>query len=276
MLSFLFRRKALKLVDREKVSILMPSFNSEDYLDQAITSVVNQTYGNWELLICDDSSSDNSFIIAKKWASRDSRIRVLKNIKTKGAAGARNTSLQVAQGRYIAFLDSDDFWHKDKLQIQIKHMESTGSPFSFTYYNVIDETGSFLHTIKTPSKLTLKHLSVSNFIPCLTVVYDSLRFGKVQQPDIEKRNDFALWLTIFSRGDFTSGSCVKKSLATYRQNSYGLSSGKKDALKYFVICLVRYRKHSLFLSVFLSGFYLFIVFMKKKFPKLYNWAVIKI
>lgn len=263
-------------MDNVEVSILMPSFNSEKYIERAIISVVSQSYERWELLICDDGSSDSSNEIAAKWAARDERIIALKNNRNKGAAGARNTCLNVARGRYIAFLDSDDFWHKSKLKKQIAYMKSFGCPFSYSYYDVIDESGMFLHTIKTPQELSLKHLSVSNFIPCLTVIYDSFILGKVEQPSIKKRNDFALWLNIFHKSDFTIASCIPESLASYRQNSYGLSSDKKDALKYFTLCLIRYGKHSRLSSLFLSGVYLVIVLVKKKLPALYNWAVVKL
>lgn len=269
-------QKVNQSMDNGMVSILMPSFNSEAYLEQAIISVVCQTYEEWELLICDDGSSDSSSEIAKKWAARDGRIIALKNWNNKGAAGARNTCLNVARGRYIAFLDSDDFWHQSKLERQITHMESSGCPFSYSYYDVIDESGRFLHTVKTPPEISLRHLSISNFIPCLTVIYDGLRFGKVEQPNIEKRNDFALWLTIFHHSGFTNASCIQESLASYRQNSYGLSSGKRDALRYFTLCLVRYGKHSRLSSLVLSGIYLVVILIKKKLPKLYNWVVIKL
>lgn len=259
-----------------RVSIIMPSFNSEAYLEQAILSVVSQTYDRWELLICDDGSTDLSSEIAEKWAERDGRIRALKNHYNKGAAGARNTCLNVSRGRYIAFLDSDDFWHQSKLEKQISYMKSSGCTFSYTYYDVIDESGLFLHTIKTPRQVSLKHLSVSNFIPCLTVIYDSFILGKVEQPNIKKRNDFALWLTIFHQRGFTNASCIQESLASYRQNSYGLSSGKKDALKYFTLCLIRYGNHSRLSSLVFSGIYLVVVLIKKKFPTFYNWAVVKL
>ena len=263
-------------MDNVEVSVLMPSFNSEEYLEQAIASVVSQSYERWELLICDDGSSDSSSEIAVKWSVRDERIIALKNCKNKGAAGARNTCLNVARGRYIAFLDSDDFWHQSKLEKQIAYMKSSGCIFSYSYYDVIDESGMFLHTIKTPREVTLNHLSVSNFIPCLTVIYDSFVLGKVEQPYIKKRNDFALWLKIFHQSGFTNASCIPESLASYRQNSYGLSSGKKDALKYFTLCLIRYGKHSRLSSLFFSGLYLVVVLLRKKFPTFYNWVVIKL
>ena len=104
------------------VSIIMPCFNSEIFLREAIDSVLNQTFSNWELIICDDGSEDKSVLVASQCVALDSRIRLIDNIYSKGAPGARNSSLAVASGRYIAFLDSDDVWYIDKLEQQIGFM----------------------------------------------------------------------------------------------------------------------------------------------------------
>ena len=113
----------------DKVSIIMPVFNAEEFLDASIGSVIAQTYDNWELLICDDQSSDNSVYIAKKQANKDSRIKILSNKRMAGAAGARNTCLEEASGRYIAFLDADDEWLPNKLEVQLKFIVENKFPF---------------------------------------------------------------------------------------------------------------------------------------------------
>ena len=258
------------------VSIIMPCFNSEHHLDQAIMSVVQQSFKNWELLICDDNSSDSSLIIAQRWVKRDPRIQLLRNKFGKGASGARNSCIHEASGRFIAFLDSDDFWKFDKLEKQISHMDETGSSFSISYYNVIDDSGRFMHCVKTPRKVTFSLMMFSNFIPCLTAVYDSSVLGKVFQPDIEKRNDYALWLTLFSEKGVQSATVIPEPLAFYRQNSYGLSSSKVDALKFFFICLQRYGGRNSIASFYFTSFYLLLSIFKKLFPSIYNLFVVRI
>ena len=171
--------------------------------------------------------------------------------------------LTSASGRYIAFLDADDFWHAEKLEKQIDHMKSTGSVFCVSYYNVIDENGEQGHIIKTPAKITFAHMMYSNFIPCLTAVYDSMATGKVPQPNI-KRNDFALWLTLFHVRAVKQATSIPVSLASYRQNSYGLSSSKRDALVFYFICLRKYGGRSFFSSLCFSLVYMLIVVLKKE------------
>jgi teichuronic acid biosynthesis glycosyltransferase TuaG len=258
---------------RNLVSIIMPCYNAEQFLESAILSVIGQDLQDWELLICDDGSADLSKEIMEKWSERDARIKVLENRYDIGAAGARNTSLDVACGRYIAFLDADDIWHPSKLKKQIQHMKATGSSFCLSYYDVMDEAGEYCYTMKTPSVITYRHMMYSNFIPCLTAVYDSAAIGKVKQPNIKKRNDYALWLTLFRERGVVSATAVCESLASYRQNNYGLSSSGLDALRYYYVCLRKYAGRTLFSSIYFSSLYLAIVLIKKIAPKIYNYVV---
>lgn len=253
----------------------MPCFNSERYLDEAIRSVVMQEFRDWELIICDDGSNDNSKQIAESWAQGDLRIKVLENRFEKGAAGARNSCLDIAQGRYIAFLDADDVWSPKKLEKQIQHMQKTGSCFSVTHYDVMDESGRIRHEVMTPKAITFSLMMYSNFIPCLTAVYDSLALGKVPQPNIKKRNDYALWLTLFRNIGCDKATSVPENLASYRQNNYGLSSSGRDALFFYFICLRKYAGRALLPSLYFSFIYLAIVLIKKQFPKIYNYIVIR-
>ena len=180
------------------VSIIMPCFNSAKYLDEAVYSVINQTFQDWELLICDDGSSDGSIKLAKAWAKRHKKIFFFHNKFEKGAAGARNTCLSNARGRYIAFLDSDDIWLPQKIESQLRFMADTNASFVFGYCENMSQGGVSRSVTKAPAAVSLKKLFISNFIPCLTVIYDSAVLGKVEQPYIERRNDFALWLKILA------------------------------------------------------------------------------
>lgn len=258
------------------VSIIMPCYNVAAFIEEAILSVINQTYRNWELLICDDGSCDGSAQISEEWARRHEQIYFFQNKFEKGAPGARNTCLSAAQGRYIAFLDSDDRWYPRKLEKQIDHMMKTGSVFCVSYYDLMDESGVHCHSVKTPNNITLLHMMYSNFIPCLTAVYDSMILGKVPQPSIKKRNDYALWLTLFKEKGVERATSFPESLAAYRQNGYGLSSSRRDALFFYFICLRKYAGRALIPSLYFLLIYMTVVFIKKRLPRVYNYLVVSL
>ena len=259
-----------------QVSIIMPCYNAADYLLEAIESVRAQTFNDWELIICDDGSTDLSLKVAQSLAKVDDRIIVLRNIGTKGAPGARNTCLSKAKGRYIAFLDADDLWLPEKLESQLRFMEVNNVSFVFGYCQNMSEQGDVLSTAKAPASISLQKLFFSNFIPCLTVIYDSHILGKVKQPNIEKRNDFALWLKILKKHKKLVARCYPKVVARYRVNSYGLSANKISAIKYFYRCLRQYAG----LNKATAGFCTFLAIgfkgLKTLSPRMYNLVVTKL
>ena len=124
----------------DTVSIIMPSYRTAKYIAESISSVQRQTYTNWELIIVDDCSPDNTDEVIAPFLS-DKRIRYLKNKVNSGAAVSRNRALREARGRWIAFLDSDDLWMPDKLEKQISFMKQRGYHFSYTNYEEINEAG---------------------------------------------------------------------------------------------------------------------------------------
>lgn len=254
----------------------MPCFNSEKFIEESILSVLNQTYSNWELLICDDNSSDNSKEIIQHYQNSDQRIRLVTNQYSKGAPGARNSCIDQARGRYIAFLDSDDIWMPDKLRKQLNFLKENNLSFVYSYYKTINENGNEIGLVKSPNKVNINIMLFSNFIGCLTVIYDSKILGKFHQPNIKKRNDFALWIRILCKHKNLKAFCYEEVTASYRVNSYGLSSNKISALKYYRICLLRYGSVGNFRLNLYCICYLIIIFIKKKLPKFYNYLVIKI
>lgn len=258
------------------VSIIMPCFNSSAYLDESVRSVLNQSYKSWELIICDDGSTDGSIEIAEKWAGRYEQIYSLRNKFEKGAAGARNTCLSVAQGRYIAFLDADDLWLPFKLEKQIHFMTEKKYPFVFGYCENISEQGDLLSTTISPAVVSFRKLLFSNFIPCLTVIYDAKELGKIYQPNIKKRNDFALWLRILGEHRDVKALCYPEIVARYRVNSYGLSANKLSGIKYFYRCLRQYAG----LGIGAASFHTFSAIgfkaLKTLSPQLYNLVVTKV
>lgn len=254
----------------------MPCYNSERFLGEAITSVVKQKYTDWELLICDDGSSDDSKKIAERWASKDSRIKVLENKFKKGASGARNSGLLEARGRYIAFLDSDDIWLPNKLEQQISFMKRSGASFVFGYCDTMSENGEIRSTIKAPASVSLSKLIFCNFLPCLTVIYDAKKLGKIEQPDIKKRNDFALWLRILRENKEVEARCFPAVVGRYRVNSYGLSANKLSGINYFYRCLRQYAG----LNIATTSVCIFVAIgfkgLKTLNPRMYNMIVSRV
>lgn len=213
-----------------KVSIITPMYNSAGTISQTIESAVSQSYTDWELLLIDDCSTDNSLEIAKKYQARDSRIKVLKLDSNSGAAKARNTGIKESIGRYIAFLDSDDLWSPEKLKTQIEFMKVNQCSFSFTAYNKITESGKYLHRVGVPKKVSYKGLLKTNVVGCFTAIYDTNHFGKVLMPNIRKRQDFGLWLRLLKKTPYGYG--INKSLGYYRVMSESVSSNKMNTAMY--------------------------------------------
>lgn len=182
-----------------KVSIIMPNYNCEKFLGETITSVLNQTYQNWELLVVDDCSSDNSVEVISSFCNNDERIKLFVNEKNSGAAASRNWAMREATGKWIAFLDSDDLWLPEKLEKQLAFMVNNGYRFSYTSYEHVDENGEKLHIKVTGPKVLSKRKMFRYCYPgCLTVMYDCSDIGIVQIPDeiANGENDYAIWLKV--------------------------------------------------------------------------------
>ncbi len=210
----------------------MPSFNCERYIRAAIDSVLAQTYGNLELLICDDCSTDGSVAAIKELCLKDSRIRLFQNVDNLGVAASRNLCIQNSRGRYIAFIDSDDYWMPNKLETQIEFMRLRGAVFSCTAYEKRNEDFSKLISVAMPYKVAGYNqiLFSGNPIGNSTVIYDCNSIGKYYAPDIKKRNDFALWLRISRDGHKAYG--MPEVLARYRMRRNSLSADKRKLLAY--------------------------------------------
>ena len=202
----------------ELVSIIMPSYNTSDFISETIKSVLNQTYANWELLIVDDCSTDNTDEIVRPFLL-DKRIRYLKNENNSGAAVSRNRALREAKGKWVAFLDSDDLWMPDKLSKQIRFMEKNSYHFSYTNYSEIDTKGRRKGiTVTGPKKITKAGFYNFCWPGCLTVMYDVETVGLIQIADIKKNNDYAMWLKVCKKADCY---LLDEELALYRRGRVG-------------------------------------------------------
>lgn len=217
---------------KKVVSVITPSFNSQDYLSETIESVLTQTFGDWEMIIIDDCSDDESYSIAQQFSKEDERIRSLRLSKNSGAAVARNKGIELAEGRYIAFLDSDDLWKPDKLKKQVKFMRQNNYLLTYTYYKMINESGEDLEKIiNPPARITYADLLKANHVGCLTAMYDSKKIGKVYMPNILKRQDYGLWLKIL-KNNVEFAYCIKEPLALYRRRNNSISNNKLEMVRY--------------------------------------------
>lgn len=215
------------MINKPLVSIIMPAHNAEAYITQSIQSVLNQTYQNWELIITDDASSDQTVGVIKSF--QDDRIKILQLLKNSGAAIARNTSIEMASGEFLAFLDSDDLWHKDKLSKQLKFMLDNDFNFTSTEYGNIDENGHLMSITKNHDELDYD--GVLKYCPGnSTVMYNAKELGKFYIPDIRKRNDFVMWLKVIKKAGKLYG--LKEPLTYYRVREDSLSIDKTSLVEY--------------------------------------------
>ena len=208
----------------DKVSIIIPVYNAEKFISKTIESVLSQSYKNWEMLIMNDKSTDNSYEVILKYSKLDDRIKLINTEKNMGVVKGRNTLIEMATGKYIAFLDADDIWKPNKLEKQIYFMQKNNYSFTYTAYEKIDENGVVFGKIGVPLKVSYNQLLKTCVIGCLTAVYDTEKLGKIYMPTNTKREDFATWLSILKKIDFAYG--IKENLSQYRVYE-NQSSGKK-------------------------------------------------
>lgn len=217
---------------QEKVSVIMPVHNAEKYLSESISSVLQQTYPYWELLIVDDCSTDNSLAIINRYAVLDARIRCLKTDAPSGSPCLpRNLGIKAAQGRFIAFLDSDDCWLPNKLEQQLCLFGETGTVgLVFSDYEKMSEEGERNNrVIKAPMEVSYKQLLRGNVIGCLTAIYDTSRVGKMFFMQ-HTHEDYILWLSILKKGVVAVNTGTVEALYRVRRNS--VSSNKLKVLSW--------------------------------------------
>ena len=222
--------KRLYAMNTELVSIITPSYNSAKFISETIESVLAQSYKNWEMIIVDDLSSDNSTDLIEKYTLTDPRIKLIRLKINSGPAIARNTAIELARGRYIAFLDADDLWLSKKLEKQLQFMHEQSLAFSYSSYHLIDEEGNELGKFITKNSISYNSMLNTCSIGCLTAIYDTNKLGKILMPNIRKRQDYGLWLKILKEIKETKG--ILEPLATYRIVKNSVSSNKLKAATY--------------------------------------------
>ncbi len=209
------------------VSVVMPVFNAQETLRRSIDSVLQQTYTALELIVVDDASGDDSSRIIDEYADRDARVRVHRQEANAGVAAARNVAIVAARGSHIAFLDSDDWWHPRKLELQLAQMRQTGAKVSYTAYCRVAEDGRLLSTVTPPAVVSYADMLRGNPIGHLTGVYDrslgDAKFGRIGH------EDYVFWLDLVKRAG--GAICIRadEPLAWYLVRAGSISSNKLRA-----------------------------------------------
>lgn len=216
------------------VSVVMPCFDTEPYVGAAVRSVLTQTHTDLELIVVDDASTDSSADVVDELALQDSRVTLLRRPVNGGAARARNDALAHVRGDYVAFLDSDDLWLPRKLERQLRFAENVGQPLTYTsYYKIDGAIGAEVdqaalrssgRIVDPPGVVDYRTMLEANYIGSPTAMYDRRRLGTRMLPDLRKRQDYALWLSILREGGTARG--LLEPLSVYRQRVGSLSHAK--------------------------------------------------
>ena len=246
------------------VSIIMPLYNGEKFIKITLESVLKQTYKNWELLITNDGSKDNSPKLVEEYAKKDERIKLFNQVN-KGSAAARNNSLKEANGKYIVFLDSDDIWEDNFLEKQIKFLKEKNASLVFSSYKRINEDGKeILDPFIVPEKVGYKDLLKTCSLTCLTSIYDREKTGIIYFNEELKslRDDYVMWLTMLKKVDFAYGN--KEILASYRIFSNSTTGKKFKVLKPQFLVYYKIEKLGLIRSLYYFINWIFISLKKYK------------
>ena len=212
------------------VSIITPSYNSSEFIADTIEAICRQTYANWELLITDDCSTDNTVEIIQAYMAKDKRIKLQRLPVNSGAGVCRNKSIGMAQGRYIAFCDSDDVWMPQKLEMQLQFMEQKDCALVYSSYMIMNEHKEVLGVAVCMNQIDFASMKRDDGIGCLTAMYDTDKVGKMYMSSIRKRQDWGLWLEILSKCKVAYG--MKEPLAYYRVRSGSISNKKLALIKH--------------------------------------------
>lgn len=230
-------------MDNELISIVVPVYNAEKYIQDTLNNILEQTYPNFELLLVDDCSNDNSFSILKKYEEADDRIHVYRLKENSGPAAARNEGISHAKGRYLVYQDADDLWNIQKLEHQLAFTREHGYAFTFTSYEFADEEGNRNGKIvHVPAKITYEEALSNTTISTITVMFDRMQIKDeiLKMPEGVGGEDTATWWKILRHGYTAYG--LDENLSVYRRYSGSRSSNKLYAIR-VAWCNYRYREN---------------------------------
>ena len=244
------------------VSIIMPYYNKKNYFLKSINSALKQTYINLEIIIIYDDQSRDDLEYIESCIKNDSRVKIIFNDNNKGAAYSRNKAISIARGEYIAFLDCDDYWETNKIEVQLNFMLTHGYDFSHTTYQVINYNEKIVRTIRVQETLKYKKLLKSCDIGLSSVILKRKLLSDMKFPELKTKEDFVLWLNLAKKSVDLVG--LDKPLMFWRQTPNSLSGSilqkLKDAFKvyhlyekknffYSIICVIRLSTYALFKKI---------------------------
>ncbi len=231
------------------VSIITPLRNAEKFIAFTIESVLAQTHHEWEMLLVDDNSSDTSVQIIQEYMKNDKRIKLIQLKEKHGPGGARNKAIEMANGKYIAFVDADDLWMPHKLEKQLDFMMMHNLAFTYASYQLINEKGEDIGIFYTKDTISYESLLKTCSVGCLTAIYDVEKLGKIYMQHMLKGEDYIVWLQIMKTIKTTKG--IIEPLAYYRILDVSASSDKIKAAKaqWYIY------RHAEKLSIFKSIYY---------------------
>ncbi len=247
------------------VSIITPCYNSSEFIEETILSVLNQTFTDWEWIITDDKSKDNSVEIIKK--HQDERIILIEAEKNCGAGHARNLSLEKATGRYITFLDADDFWEPNFLETMVYFLQKEKAELAYcTYARCNENLQPKIANFEADIEVTFENLLKTCRLSLLASMYDSERVGKEYFPEGSKREDHVMWLNLLKK--IPKGLPVKKTLAKYRMHRASVSRKKTNIMKDQYLVYKDHMKFSTLKSLYYTANWAFNGF--KKYSRIFN------
>ena len=211
------------------VSIIIPTYNVENYIDETVQSVIDQTFTDWELLVIDDCSTDDTYTLLQQWANRDPRVRIFQTPQNSGSGVARNIGIEQAKGRYIAFLDGDDWWYPQKLEVILDFMRLGNYEFVCSWYEYADSNLHSYYIEKPRDKQDFRYMTSGNNVGTPGVVYDTQRIGKVYMPDFRRGQDWGLWLRLLQKVDYLH--VCPQPLFKYRLNNDSVTRNKRRMIE---------------------------------------------
>lgn len=212
------------------VSIITPAYNAENYIEETIDSVISQTYKNWEMIIVNDNSIDNTGNIIDSYAKKYNQIKVIHLLENKGVAFARNTAISHSKVRYIAFLDADDVWVENKLEIQVNFMIERDAVLSYSHYSTFSgNTNDRKKIVKAPYIMKKSDILKNTSIGCLTVMIDKSKVNEIHVPDVSHSEDQCTWISVLDDKYIAYG--IDEILAFYRVSINSLSGNKLKSAK---------------------------------------------
>lgn len=245
------------------VSIITPVYNRQEFIDECVQSILNQTFKDWELILIDDCSTDLSVKKINEYILLDSRIKAYFFNENVGAGVARNKGIEISNGRFISFLDSDDYWHKDKLKLQIDFMLLNNIEFSYTFSYKLDEKDIASKILLPPKSVSSFSLIFNNYIKTPTAIYDTKRIGKIYMPNYRKRQDWGLWFNILKKTN--NAYCLGVPLAYFRTSNNSLSNNKFNLVKENFNFYKNFLHKNVLTSFFMMILFFFVHFSFKLF-----------